>query len=376
MFQNEVPTVVIDNGSGLLKAGFAGEDIPRTVFPSLVGTPFAQGVVLGATKKSYSIGDEAESRRGILTLQNPIEHGIVQDWDGMEKIWHFTFNNELRIDPKDHPMLLTEAPLNPKANREKMIEIMFEKFQVPALYVAIQAVLSLYSSGRTTGTLVDSGDGVTHTVPIYEGYCLPQTIFRLPIAGRDLTSYLMRILLERGIDFSTSAEREVVRDMKEKLCYVAYDFDEQILLSRADDSLEKTYELPDGQVIAINNERFRCPEVLFQPSILGSEQPGIHQMTTLSIAKSSLDMRRDLFANIVLSGGSTLFPGLVERLKKELVISNPSTINIKVVAPMERKYSVWIGGSVLASMSTFNQMWISRDEYAEYGATIVHRKCF
>jgi actin-related protein len=369
-----VNAVVIDNGSGNIKAGVAGDDAPRSVFPSVVAYPKYEETMVGMGHKESLVGDEAQGMRGVMKLNYPIDHGIVNNWDDMEKIWQHTFTSELRVSPEEHPVMLTEAPANPKANREKMTQIMFETFNVPKLYISIQAVLSLYASGRTTGLVVDSGDGVTHTVPIYEGYALPHAVQRLDLAGRDLTEWMMKLLMERG-EFrpTTTAEREITRDIKEKLSYVALDFD--VEKARDVTEIEKTYQLPDGNIITIGNERFRCPEALFQPKFIGLEQQGIHDASFKTIQECDLDIRKDLYENVVISGGTTMFEGLAERLQKEIQAKAPSTITVEVEASEERKYSVWVGGSILSSLSTFQNMWITRDEYDESGPAIVHKKC-
>ena len=257
-----------------------------------------------------------------------------------------------------------------------MTEIMFETFDVPAFYLSIQAVLSLYSSGRTTGLVLDAGDGVTHTVPIYEGYALPHAIERNDLAGRDLTECMRKLLNEVGLSFSSIADSKIIRDIKEKLCYVAIDsYEEQKSYTNSNQN-DKVYELPDGQTVTVSSQRFRCPEALFKPMLIGKEMPGFHEISYQSILKCDVDIRKDLYSNIVMSGGTTMFPGIPERLSKEVTALAPSTMKVKVVAPQERKFLVWIGGSILASLSTFQQMWITKQEYDESGPSIVHRKCF
>ncbi|MEN2497407.1 MAG: hypothetical protein MHMPM18_001793 [Marteilia pararefringens] len=369
------PSIVIDNGSGRVKAGRSGDDAPSIVFAALVGKPRFKNEMVGMGQKDEFVGDEAQSRRGILTLRYPIGHGIVNDWEGMEKIWHHTFYNELRVDPAEQGCLLTEAPLNPKDNREKMVQILFDVFKVPKAYVAIQAVMALYASGRTTGIVVDSGDGVTHIVPIYEGYSLPHAVVRMDIAGRDLTEHLVKLLMESGLSLTSSAEREIVRDIKEKMCYIALDYEEEL---KKGSELNQVYELPDGQRYTIGKQRIQCPEVLFKPDLIGQEAPGIHKATMTSINKCDIDIRSSLFENLVLSGGTTLYKGIEERLVKEIRqgAQDQNTSNLKIIAPAERGYSVWIGSSILTSLSTFDAMWITEEEYMENGAAIVHRKCF
>eukprot|EP00768_Dysnectes_brevis_P002792 gnl/Dysnectes_brevis/204_a233_8337.p1 GENE.gnl/Dysnectes_brevis/204_a233_8337~~gnl/Dysnectes_brevis/204_a233_8337.p1 ORF type:complete len:375 (+),score=167.04 gnl/Dysnectes_brevis/204_a233_8337:35-1159(+) len=368
------PAVVIDNGSGMCKAGFSGDDAPRAVFPAIVGRPKRQNIMLGAAAKEEYIGDEAIARRGVLRIHYPIEHGKVTDWDMMEKIWHHCFYNELRVAPTNQPVFLTEAPKNDKKNRHKMCSIMFETFNVPAFFVQIQAILSLYSSGRTTGIVLDSGDGVTHTVPVYEGYNLPHAVLRLDIAGRDLTEWCQSLLMEEGHTFTTSAELDIVRAIKEKLCFVASDFETTLTQSQETSKITETYELPDGTTIDVNAARFKTPELLFNPSLNGYEAQGIHELTFASMQKCDVDVRSELYGNVVLSGGTTMFKGLPERVGAELQALIPSGKKIMIDAPDDRKYSVWLGGSVVASLPTFESMWITAEEYEEQGETIASRK--
>eukprot|EP01090_Pellita_catalonica_P002874 TRINITY_DN1248_c0_g1_i4.p1 TRINITY_DN1248_c0_g1~~TRINITY_DN1248_c0_g1_i4.p1 ORF type:complete len:346 (+),score=71.34 TRINITY_DN1248_c0_g1_i4:66-1103(+) len=335
-----VSALVIDNGSGFSKAGFSGDDAPRAVFPTVLGRPRHQSVIVGMGQKSCYVGDEAQAKRGILDLKYPVVRGVVTNWDDMEKIWHHTFYDELHVPPEEHPILLTEIPLNPNSYREMLAQIMFETFNVPALSVVIQPLLALYASGRTTGVVVESGDAITHAVPIHDGQVLRDSILRLDFAGRKLDDEFMKILSRPGHPFTTTTERKIMRNIKETLCYVALDYKQEMQTAASSPSLDKSYELPDGQIITTGNERFRCPEALFQPSFLGMEAAGIHEATYKSIMKCGVDIRKDLYGNIVLSGGSTMFPGIEDRLQKELTAVAPSAIKVNIVAPPARKYSV------------------------------------
>lgn len=369
--------VVLDNGTGISKNGFGGEDQPRSVFPTVIGKP-KYGNIMPDVKdysREWYIGEEAMELKGIMNLQFPIEHGVVEDWPAMERIWHYTFYTDLRIDPSEFPVLLTEAPLNPRLNREKMTEIMFETFNVPAMYIATQAVLSLYASGRTTGCVIDIGDGVSHVVPIFEGFALTHAIQRIDLAGRDVTNYLRRLLRQGGYAFDSSAEKETVRDIKEKLCYVPLDPEKEILLSKRVSGMQKNYMLPDGETINIGIERFLAPESLFNPTVLGKELDPLDDIIVQTISDCEVDLRRDFYSNIVLSGGSTMFPGFKERLTREIKEQIPDSVDVRIISPPERMYSVWIGGSILSSLKSMHKMWVTRRDFKEMGPEVIHR-CF
>jgi len=371
--------IIIDNGSGMIKAGFSGDNQPSVKFPSIVGRPRSKQQMLGVEAKDEYIGDEAQKMRGVLNLNYPIESGIVTNWDDMEKVWEYCFSNELRVDASEHKVLLTEAPRNPKANREKMTQLMFETFQCMGLYVAIQAVLSLYSNGRTTGMVVDSGDGVTHTVPVFEGFQIPHAVKKNFIAGRAITDHMVGLLNLDGINAQggESAWKQIVISVKEATCFVSLDPEADKAKAGESTELTKNYELPDGQVIAVNTPRFLAPEALFDPGLIkeGDEALGMHDMAFASIQDCDVDIRMDLYGNIILSGGTTLYPGLPDRLEQEVDKKCPQSGSVKIIASQDRYYSVWTGGSTLSSLSTFESQWITKEEYEENGAEIVHRKC-
>ena len=389
--------IVIDVGSGFTKAGFGGEEAPSHVFLSIIGRPKYPAAILGPRYKEFYIGEEALRLRGVLRISYPIEHGIVKDWDGFTKIIEHAFRECLKVDPSKHPVLLTEAPLNPRNNREKMAEILFETFRVPKLYVAMQALAAAYAVGKFTGLVVDLGDGVCHAVPIYEGYVLRHAIQRTNIGGRDITNYLSRLLMHhRGVALTTTAEKEIVRDIKEKLCYVTIDpeaalaaiYGEGARVSEyvagappagteeAAKPQPAEYTLPDGSSVTLLEERFLAPEVLFAPGLIGRDEPPIHEIVFDAIMACDIDVRKDMIENIILTGGSSLFPGLKERLEKEVnALLDEAGIRLRanVILPEERHYAVWIGCSKLAVLPEFQGSWIEREEYEKEGPAIIHR---
>lgn len=280
---------------------------------------------------------------------------------------------ELRVLPEEHPTLLIGPTMELKSNREKMMEVMFDTFRVPATHISLQTILSLYSSGRTTGVVLNIGDGLTETLPLYEGYSIMNALRKEHIAGKEMTNYMMKLLNENGLPLTTTGDMELARIIKEKTCYVARDYKAE--LEKPSSEVEANFTLPNKETFFVGAERFKAPELLFQPSLIGVSTPGISKTLYDTIMNSDVDVRTDLFSNIVLSGSTTLIPGFADRLNDELLDLAPKKSAVRLVASPERHISAWIGGSILASLSTFQSMWISREEYDDVGTNIVNLKC-
>jgi len=312
----------------------------------------------------------------------------VQNWEDMTHLYNYTFFERLKINPSEHKIMLTEAAMNPKANRAKLLECMFETFGFNGVHISMQAVLTLYSQGLLTGVVVDSGDGVTHIVPVYEGFALPQSIRRLDVAGRHLTEYLIKLLLLRGYTFNRTADFEVVREIKEKVCYMGYDLELEKKLALETTTVMQSYTLPDGRVLKVGAERFEAPEALFNPTLLGIESKGLAELVFETINSSDMNVRPELYKHIVLSGGSTMYPGLPSRLEKEMKAlylkhvvkgdkAQAAKLRLRIEDPPRRKHMVFLGGSVLADiMKDKEPFWITRAEYNEKGAEEALKKCF
>eukprot|EP01006_Ploeotia_vitrea_P052376 TRINITY_DN67676_c2_g1_i1.p1 TRINITY_DN67676_c2_g1~~TRINITY_DN67676_c2_g1_i1.p1 ORF type:complete len:300 (-),score=15.55 TRINITY_DN67676_c2_g1_i1:42-941(-) len=287
--------VVIDTGSSTCKAGYAGDDTPRAVFPTVVGHPTSK-------EQNVRVGDWAIGRAQAdqLHMVSPVERGHITDWESMESLWHHAFFSELRVIPSETAVLLAEPPLNPRKHREKATQVMFETFEVPALHLCITSVLAVIASGRSIALVLEVGDGLTTAVPIYESRSLPPVaIQKMDIAGRDLTNYMAQLLGENGHHFA-AADHRSVRAIKEATCFVATNFQEELTHDLS--SLQRDYQLPDSTNITVTSERFWCPEALFNPSMCGfSECPAIHQLACDCINKCDADLRKTMYMSTVLA---------------------------------------------------------------------------
>ncbi|XP_015954344.1 actin-related protein 4 [Arachis duranensis] len=440
---DEVSAIVIDLGSHTCKAGYAGEDAPKAVFPSVVGA-IDQMDINGHGDCEENLGAAAELpnnaknldsdktkgkcklyvgsqslgyRRDYMEVLSPLKNGVVADWNIVDNIWDHALRDCLLVDPKERPMLLSEPCNNTQEQRERTAELMFEKYKVPALFLAKNAVLTSFASGRATSLVIDGGGGSTTVAPVLDGYVLQKAVTTSPIGGEFLTDCLMKSLEGKGItikpryafkkkeirpgniqtvnlDFPHTTEsyklysqRVIASDIKECVCRAPDSpYDE----SSYSNIPMTSYELPDGQIIEIGSDRFKIPDILFNPSLVqtipGMESfaeiahsvRGLPKMVIDSINKCDVDIRRELFGSIMLTGGTASMQQLKERIEKELLEESPQAARVKVFASgnaTERRFSVWIGGSILASLGSFQQMWFSKSEYEEQGASYIQRKC-
>ncbi|XP_063716155.1 actin-related protein 2-like [Symsagittifera roscoffensis] len=385
--------IVCDNGTGFVKCGYAGDNFPAHIFPSMVGRPIIRSQdksnTGGVELKDVMVGDEASQNRSLLDIKYPLDRGIVRDWNDALILWEYIFFTKLGIQREkisEYYILLTEPPQNPKQNREKMVEIMLKHFGFGAVYIGIQAVLTLYAQGLVTGVVMDIGDGVTHICPVYEGRTNPNTVKRLDIAGSHITDYLIRLLQLRGYAFNKSSDGDIVREIKEKLCYISYDTQEEQKLAEETTVLVEQYQLEDGRNVKLSSERFQAPEILFQPHLFNVEKAGCAELLFESVNQCDMQIRLEIFKHVVLSGGSTMLPGFPSRLEKEIKQlylertlkgdkSRLSKFRVKVEDPPRRKHMVFLGGAVLANiMKDKVDFWITKEEFSAGGMEGIRNK--
>ncbi|KZP00617.1 actin-related protein Arp3 [Calocera viscosa TUFC12733] len=417
--------IISDNGSGYSKIGFAGNSDPSFVFPTAIATRENQVSAAGGGSRAPSIpskpghlaskrgiedldfyiGDEAFSKPG-YGVHYPIRHGLIENWDHMERYWEQSIFKYLRAEPEDHYFLLTEPPLNPPENRENTAEIFFESFNIQGLYIAVQAVLALaasWSSNKVTdrtltGTVIDSGDGVTHVIPVAEGYVIGSAIKHIPIAGRDITQFVQMLLRERGETATIPPEDQlrVAQKVKEDYSYVCQDIVKEF--RKYDAEPYKYFERYEGEHsvtgrkygIDVGFERFLAPEIFFNPEIYSSDfLTPLPEVVDNVIQQSPIDVRRGLYRNIVLSGGSTMFDHFGQRLRRDLkqivdkrvaaseVASGAhmrsSGVEVNVISHKRQRYAVWFGGSLLASLPEFYSYCHTKADYDEVGPSICRR---
>ena len=378
--EDELGSIIVDNGTGTIKAGFAGTDAPEVVVNNVLGTPAYNPILLTGNYKQYFIGKDLDIMRGVAELDYPMTKGVIDNFDLMETMWRHVFENELKIDIQGKNVLMTEAPLNPAENRVKMIRSLFEQFNVDGVYIDWSAVLSLYSYGLETGLVVDSGHSVTYTVPVYKGYALPHAVQRVNIGGNDVTDFMAKLLSSSNEvildnnEFVSDSSKSIVNGIKHDIAYISTNPEDEEEIYRSGRGDINEYKLPDGKIIQVKGEKFACTEIMYNPILIGKHFKGIDELIYDSIYKCDINCREQFFGNIVLAGGNTLINGFTPRLENALRNLNGDDTEIKVIAAQERAYSAWIGAAKIASLSTFDKEWITKAEYQDEGSRIIQRK--
>ncbi|XP_006860802.1 PREDICTED: actin-like protein 10 [Chrysochloris asiatica] len=359
--------LVVDQGSGFTKAGFAGEHQPRLMLKSSSLVPSWDRPVLPGTPGCELAGGVARA--------HPIKHGVVVDWEALEGLWERLLVGGLRVYPEQWPVLVSDSPSAPPASREKVTELLFETLAVPACHLASTALLALCSTGALSGLAVEAGAGVCHATPIYAGHSWQEATFRLDVAGTTLSRYLRDLLEAACPDLRLQTlPRKAITQLKKRYCYVSLDFERDLRNPACHQ--HASFFIGNGRSIHLSSERFRCPEPIFQPSLLGLTEPGLPALAFRALQKIPATLRKRLADTVVLAGGSTLFPGFTERLDLELEAQcrrhGYGALRPRLVATPGRGTAVWTGGSMVASLSSFQCSWMTRAMYQEYGSKLVH----
>ncbi|KAL2296809.1 hypothetical protein Nmel_014858 [Mimus melanotis] len=363
------PAVVIDSGSCFTRGGFAGQEQPQCVLRTVLVHPCRAGSPGDAQQPCPAPGSPAAPRC------YPLRYGVVEDWDSMGTLWSHLLSCCLKVLPEEHPVLLAESPSCPPGDREKAAELLFESFGVPALHLANTGLLSLCAHGRVTGLAVEAGAALSHVTPVCGGQTLRTGTRCLGVAGDHLSRHLQRLLLDSPTELPAlqALTERVLTQLKEQCCYVSLDYEGDLLQQGSRHPAR--FQTPDGHWITLGKERFCCPEPLFRPELLHHSCPGLHQLARQSLHTLPEHARRHVLGNIVLSGGSSMFLGFPERMCLELnFLLQGAGVHIEVLANPKRGTAAWAGGSMAASLTSFQHSWMTKDEYQEHGAGYVHTR--
>lgn len=368
MTDESASSIIIDTGSGFCKAGMSSEEVPKIIFPTIVGR---SKIDMGGDSSDFMIGKEALDKKAVLNIIKPIARGYVQDWDALEQLWRYCFHDELKVEVSNHPLLFGMYPNESKVNKERTALIFFEDYNCPGIYGTSHGLLALYGSGKTTGLVIDSGEDVTNVMPIQDGYLINHAYGMIEIGGSDVNEYLLNMLKNKKVIL----DMEDVRKLKESRLYNATEFSKEMEDFKSGLTKQTNYELPDHTMIELAQEQIQAPEILFKPGLIGRFDPGVHEMTSECLQKLDSDLKRELYSNIILCGGNSMMHNYPNRLNREILTVSPNNAKVKIIANPDRQHLAWNGASVISTLSTFGSMWITQTEYEENGPSIIHRKC-
>ena len=375
--------IVLDIGSGEIKAGFSGEEKPKIIFKNIIGEPKYKKVLHAFNKENQEInvqyiGEDCDKNMGVIKLKNPVRHGIFSNEQDILSIFNYIYS-KLGLNSEEiqqHPLLVTEPLLNPYTNREKIASTLFESLGAPAVFFASQPILSLFSTSSTSGTVLESGEGVTQSCVVYEGFSLPNSYERFDYGGADVSEYLKLLLKKKGYNFYNSTEFRLVNEIKENSCFCLSN-NLNIDINNAKKGLNRNpinYYLPDGTSISIGEERLLAPEILFNTEYMGKEYLSLSDIIMSSINKVEIQLRQKLYENILLSGGNTAFRGLKDKLTDEIKNKAYKNLKINLKSTPKPEYCCWLGGNIISTLEIFKKMCVNKNEWNEKGTKIVHIK--